>query len=99
MDPTVLSKKYMNSYHDIINRYEFSGIKDVVNLLNQAIAESDSKKINNFYSEIMDWNLHLANTEGMRLSIKTKYSSLYLPSVDMFMIIFDQAERIWKFNV
>ncbi len=99
MDPIMLSKKYMDSYQKITTAYETSDIKDAVSNLNEAIKKTDTKKTNDLYSQILDWNFYVAHVEGSRISLNTKYAHLHLPSVEMFTIVFDPIEKIWKFNI
>ncbi|MFT3992699.1 MAG: hypothetical protein QM660_00215 [Dysgonomonas sp.] len=98
IDTEKISKEYMTEFEKLTNKFNSSGIKDTVEKINEAIKRSDIQEINECYSTISDWNMKVANIEGARKAIDLQYRFLRLPSVSAYIIIFDDIEKVWKFN-
>lgn len=98
LNPTELSKKYMEVYNDVVEKYHHSDIQELVDNLNEAIKKKDMKEVNEDYSKILDWNFRIANIEGARKALNIQFSYLHLPSPMMFTVVYDEDMKQWKFN-
>lgn len=98
MDFEELSKHYMEKYNELAQKRDQWGIVHTIEDINEAIQGSNMDRVNEDYCKILDWNLHVANIEGIRLALNAQFSFLHLPSAIIFSIAFDEDEKKWKFN-
>lgn len=97
-DPTELSRKYMDLYNEIVQRYQNAGIQNLVEGLNESLLKHEMKRTNEYYSKILDWNFKVANLDGARKALNVQFPYLRLPSPLMFTVVYDENDKIWKFN-
>lgn len=97
-DPTELSRKYMDLYNEIVQRYQSDDIQDLVEALNESLRKHEMNRTNEYYSKILDWNFKVANLDGARKALSIQFSYLRLPSPMMFTVVYDEDDKIWKFN-
>lgn len=98
MDSEKLSKQYIENYNTLINKYNNSEIKSIVAAINEAIHYGDQKKIEDCYLKIQAWNTEVSDIEETRISLNRKFKHLHLPSVEMFIVVYDSIVKYWKFN-
>lgn len=98
MDSEKLAKQYIENYNTLTDRYNNSEIKSVVAGINEAIYYGDKIKTESCYLKIQAWNAEIADLEEIRISLNNKFRHLRLPSVEMFIVIYDSVVKYWKFN-
>lgn len=99
MDAQELSDLYMEKFNGLSSAFSRQAISALVDSLNAAVKAGDMEELSRLYARMMEWNAHVSELEGARLSIHTQFRSLHLPSPRLFSIIFDGEEKIWRFNV
>jgi len=99
MDTNKILQGYMDKYHKLIESDQKIKIEKTIDDLNNAIENSDTSTANLAYSKILDWNFKVANLQGERDSMNEHIKGTKLPSVMMFAVMYDDNEKIWKFNI
>jgi hypothetical protein len=99
MDTQELSDLYMEKFNELSSAFSRQAISMLVDDINPAVKARDTEGLNRLYGRMMEWNAHVSQFEGARMSIHTQFCSLRLPSPRLFAIIFDGEEKIWRFNI
>lgn len=99
MDAQELSDLYMEKFNELSSAFSRQEISTLVDRINAAVKAGDMEELSRLYGRMMEWNAHVSELEGARMSIHTQFRSLRLPSPRLFSIVFDGEERIWRFNV
>lgn len=99
MDTEKIIQGYMGKYNKLIEDERKVKIEKVINDLNSAIENSDTTAANIAYSQILDWNFKIANLEDEKDSINKNVDGVRLPSLTMYAVVYDNNEKIWRFNV
>lgn len=98
MDTEVIAQNYMKKYNELVDKTNISNIENIVDELNNAIENEDMTLANSAYEKILSWNFKIGNLEGERESLNSHIRGFKLPSVIMFSVMYDDNDRIWKFN-
>lgn len=98
MDTAEITKRYIEKYNELNNKFEELNISKLVEDLNNAISRSDMDNVNRLYNEVLEWNTKVDNLYGAKLALDTQFRYLHLPSPAIFGIIYDGEEKVWKFN-
>ena len=98
MDAEQLSKRYMEKYNELSSKFEESDINALVEDLNDAVSKSDMESVNVLYNKVLDWNAKVENLIGARLALHAQFHYLRLPSPALFGIMFDNEDKLWRFN-
>lgn len=99
MDTEKIVQGYMDKYYKLIESEEAIKIEKTINDLNDAIENSDTTAANIAYSKILDWNFKVANLEGEKDSINKHIKGVRVPSPAMYAVVYDDNEKVWKFNI
>jgi hypothetical protein len=98
METEIIVQNFMKKYNELVDDTNISKIKKIIDDLNIAIASNDMTRANTDYEKILGWNFKIANLEGERESLNRHLRGVKLPSVMMFNVIYDDNEKVWKFN-
>lgn len=98
MDRTKIIDNYMASYSTVADKYEKEKIPGLIEEINLAISQSDTKHINMAYEKISTWNNLVSNLQGNRDALMSHDKTLRLPSVKEFLIVYDHINKEWRFN-
>lgn len=98
MDTEELSRRYMEKFNELANKFEELEINSLVENLNNAISRSDMAETNQLYEKVLDWNAKVEKLSGAKIALDIQFSYLHLPSPTLFGVTFDGEEKNWKFN-
>ena len=94
----VIIQNFMRKYNELADSDKRSGIEITIDELNNAISSDDMTGANTAYSKILNWNFKVGNLEGEREAINKHLYGAKLPSVNVFAIVYDNQQKLWRFN-
>lgn len=98
MSHHILADSYISYFNEAVEKYKSDRIEALLDEINLATETADTDTTNNVSKKIFDWNGLVARVQDVRNFLLSYDETLILPSLNKYLILFDNITNRWKLS-